>query len=622
MIVYKSNKKDFLKDASNSIEDIISNKVQEALNIHTKKDGSEYNSWRNSLGNAMYHVMNTDKIPDDAGVAIEYSIQRTKNRVDFIITGKNENGNDNLIIIELKQWTDVQMVDKDAMVKTFFKQGYKEVIHPSYQAWSYASLLFDFNEVVYKENIGLSPCAYLHNYDDNNILSNDFYGYYIEKAPLFFKSDKEKLQDFISKYIKYGDNKDVLYRIENGEIRPSKNLADRLSSMIKGNIEFIMIDDQKIIYEEALDLAKKSNANNKNILIVEGGPGTGKSVIAINLLVGMTNLGLNSRYITKNAAPRAVFESKLTGVLTKTSISNMFTSSGAYIGCESNKFDALIIDEAHRLNEKSGIFKNLGENQIKEIMEASKFSVFFIDEDQKVTWNDIGNKEEIERWANKLNIKIHNLKLESQFRCNGSDGYLSWLNNVLQIKETANLDLKGINYDFKVFDSPEDLRKTIFEKNLINNKSRIVAGYCWDWVSKKDKNLYDIELKDYNFRMKWNLESDGNTWIISEKSVSEIGCIHTCQGLELDYIGVIIGEDLIIRDGMIITQPNKRAKTDKSLNGYKRDLKTNKEEANKKADAIIKNTYRTLMTRGMKGCFIYCVDKETNEYFKNRLNKI
>lgn len=620
MIVYKSNKKDFLKDASNSIEDIISKRVKEVLNINIKPGSGEYNSWKNSLGNAMYHVMNSDKIPDSAGVAIEYSIQRTKNRVDFIITGKNKNNQDNLIIIELKQWTDVQIVDKDAIVKTYFKQGYKEVIHPSYQAWSYANLLLDFNSFVYNEKIGLEPCAYLHNYSDNNILNNDFYKYYIDKAPIFFKGDKEKLQNFILKHIKYGDDKDILYKIENGEVRPSKNLVDSLSSMIKGNNEFTMIDDQKIVYENALYLAKNSSIENKNVLIVEGGPGTGKSVIAINLLVGITKLGLNSQYVTKNAAPRAVFESKLTNTLKKTHISNMFTGSGSYIKSEKNIFDCLIVDEAHRLNEKSGIFKNLGENQIKEIMEASKSSIFFIDEDQKVTWQDIGKKEEIEKWAKILNIKTKTLKLESQFRCNGSDGYLSWLDNALQIKETANINLKDVNYDFKVFDSPTEMRDVIFEKNKINNKSRIVAGYCWEWVSKKNKNLNDIVLEENNFEMKWNLESDGNTWIISEKSVNEVGCIHTCQGLEVDYIGVIIGEDLIIRDGVVITQPNKRAKTDKSLNGYKRDLKINKEESIKKADTIIKNTYRTLMTRGMKGCYIYCVDKETNNYFKKFFN--
>ncbi len=620
MIVYQTTKEGFLEDVSNGcIEDIIRESVKKRLNKNV--GNNEYISWKNSLG-SMYHVINNELIPNDSGIAIEYSIPRTKNRIDFIITGQDEKGNDKVIIIELKQWTDIQLTEKDAIVLTRFQQGQSEELHPSYQAWSYSSLLLGFNATVYNENIGLEPCAYLHNHVDNDVVKNLCYEDYLKKAPVFCKGEKDKLQNFITKFIKHGDKTNIMYRIDNGEIRPSKNLADSMVSMMKGNQEFVMIDDQKIVYETALSLARKSSRDNKNVLIVEGGPGTGKSVVAINLLVEITKLGLNTQYVTKNAAPRAVFESKLTGTLKKTEISNMFTGSGSYIDCEQNTFDCLIVDEAHRLNEKSGMFKNLGENQIKEIIEASKSSIFFIDEDQKVTWHDIGKKEEIEKWANKIGAKVQNLKLESQFRCNGSDGYLSWLDNVLGIEDTANNTLDGIDYDFKIVDSPNDLRDLIFDKNRDNNKARLVAGYCWNWVSKKDKNLNDIIIPEYNFGMKWNLASDGNIWIISPKSVNEVGCIHTCQGLELDYVGVIVGDDFIVRDGKIITNPENRAKTDASLKGYKKELRQNLEFAINKADSIIKNTYRTLMTRGMKGCYVYFTDKETEEYFKSRLGDI
>lgn len=617
MIVYNTTKDGFLKDVSSGcIEDIIRDSVKQKLNRNI--GNNEYVSWKNSL-NSMYHVINSELIPNDSGIAIEYLIPRTNNRIDFIITGQDENNNDKVVIIELKQWTDIKITDKDAIVVTRFQHGISEELHPSYQAWSYSALLYGFNATVYNENIELKPCAYLHNHVDDNVISNQFYSDYLQKAPAFCKGEKDKLQSFILRFIKHGDKNKIMYRIDNGEVKPSKHLADCMVSMIKGNQEFIMIDAQKIIFEYAMSLAKRSSKDNKNVLIVEGGPGTGKSVVAVNLLVAITKLGLNTQYITKNAAPRAVFESKLTGTLKKTQISNMFTGSGSYIGCENNIFDILIVDEAHRLNEKSGMFKNQGENQIKEIIEASKSSVFFIDENQKVTWHDIGKKEDIEKWANKLGANIHNLKLESQFRCNGSDGYLSWIDNILQIKETANLDLKDTQYDFRIIDSPNKLKDLIFEKNKINNKSRLVAGYCWDWVSKKDKNLNDIIIPKYNFEMKWNLASDGNTWIISEKSVNEIGCIHTCQGLEVDYIGVIIGPDFVVRDGKVITIPSRRAKTDASLRGYKKQLRENKKFADEKADIIIKNTYRTLMTRGMKGCYVYFVDKETEEFFKNRI---
>ncbi|QQR65085.1 DUF2075 domain-containing protein [Candidatus Kaiserbacteria bacterium] len=620
MIVYQSTKLGFLKDASNGIEDIVRSRVKEKLNIDIQVGSSEYNSWKNSLGDAMYKVMQTDKIPDDSGIAIEYSIPRAKNRIDFIITGEDDEGKEKIIIIELKQWTDIEKTDKDGVVLTRFKSGPSEEPHPSYQAWSYSALLYGFNATVYEEKISLEPCAYLHNHIDSDVILSPFYQEYLDKAPAFCKGDKEKLQDFIAKFVKHGEKKNTLYRIDNGEIRPSKNLADSLTSMLKGNQEFVLIDEQKVVYETALSLTKKSSKQNKNVLIIEGGPGTGKSVVAINLLVAITKLGLNTQYVTKNAAPRGVFEAKLTGTFKKSEISNFFTGSGSFVGEKENIFDALIVDEAHRLNKKSGMFKNLGENQIKEIIDSAKCSIFFIDEDQKVTWHDIGKKEEIEKWADKIHAKVCNLKLESQFRCNGSDGYLSWLDNILGIKDTANTTLDGIEYDFRVIDSPNELRDLIFEKNKINNKARLVAGYCWDWVSKKDKRLNDILIPEHDFGMQWNLASDGNVWIISPKSVNEIGCIHTCQGLEVDYVGVIVGRDFVIRNGKVITNPHERAKTDASLKGYKKELKERPEVTAEKAMSIIKNTYRTLMTRGMKGCYVYFVDKETEKYFKDRMN--
>lgn len=615
MLVYQSTKEKFLEDVlSNNIENIILASFQKRLNRIVGK--SEIDSWKNSMA-FMDRILNDEEIPKDSGVAIEFMIPQTSKRVDFIITGKDEKGIDHAIIIELKQWSEAALTEKDGVVLTRFKGGLTETSHPSYQAWSYAALLNGFNATVYEENIQLNPCAYLHNYEDHDVINNSFYSGYTEKAPAFFKSDALKLRSFIKQFVKYGDKSDIMYRIDCGKIKPSKSLADSMASMLKGNEEFVMIDDQKIVYETAVALAKKSSVRNKNILIVEGGPGTGKSVVAVNLLVALTKAGLVAQYVTKNAAPRAVYESKLTGTMRKTEISNLFSGSGSFIGCEKNIFDALIVDEAHRLNEKSGMFKNLGENQIKEIVEAAKFSIFFIDEDQKVTWHDIGTKEEILKWSKKHNITAQTLSLSSQFRCNGSDGYLSWLDNILQIKETANTNFSKDDYDFKIFDSPNELKDFVFEKNKINNKARLVAGYCWNWVSKSNKNLSDIVIPEYDFAMRWNLASDGNLWILAPESVKEVGCIHTCQGLEMDYVGVIIGPDLIIRNGRVITDQTKRARTDASLKGYGVMLRENPEEAKRRADLIIKNTYRTLMTRGMKGCYVYFTDPETREYFKS-----
>lgn len=619
MIIYESTKQGFLIDAANGIEDEIRERVLAFMNRNIRPGNPEYESWKNSLGNAMFHVMNTDKIPDDAGVGIEYNIPRSNRRIDFLITGFDNSGYSNAVIIELKQWSKISATEMDGIVETYVSKSLQNKEHPSYQAWSYAALLQGFNEEVYNGGISLSPCAYLHNHQDISTVTGSFYKEYLDKAPAFCKGDKEKLQNFIATYVRRGDRGKTLFVIENSRIRPSKMLSDNLVSMLKGNQEFIMIDDQKVVYEQALWLTKKASKSKKQVLIVEGGPGTGKSVVAINLLTDITKLGLNTQYVTKNAAPRDVFEAKLTGSFKKSEISNMFSGSGSFTSTPANTFDALVIDEAHRLNERSGIYRNLGENQVKELVNASKCSIFFIDEDQRVTWQDIGETEEIEKWAKRAGANITKTRLESQFRCNGSDGYLEWVDNALQIKETANMTLEGIDYDFKVMASPNELRDMIFENNAEANKARLVAGYCWNWISKRNPSALDIQIPEHGFEMKWNLANESTKWMIKPDSVVEIGCIHTCQGLEADYIGVIIGPDLISRNGEIVTNPNERARTDSSLNGYKKLLKDNPVEANRKADILIRNTYRTLMTRGLKGCYVYCVDKETQDYFKKMM---
>lgn len=616
MIVYSATKADFRKDVkSNCIDEKILQAFQKA---YRRKTGvGEIEAWRNSM-QYMGNVLDDKDIPENAGIYIEYGVPQQSKRIDFIITGKNGDKEDTVVIIELKQWAEAEQTNKDAIVSAFYGKGVKgETWHPSYQAWSYAMMLHHYNETVRNENIQLRPCAYLHNCISHDVINNSFYKEYTDQAPAFLKSDSERLKKFIKSFIRYGDPDNIMYRIDNGRIKPSKNLADRLVSLLEGNREFILIDDQKLAYETALELAA-SPSEPKNVLIIVGGPGTGKSVIAINLLVELTKREKSVQYVTKNAAPRAVYEAKLTGHFRRSYITNLFKGSGSYVDCEKDTFDVLVVDESHRLNEKSGMMQNKGENQIKEIINAARTAVFFIDEDQRVTLKDIGDMDEIMQWARKAGANVYNLQLQSQFRCNGSDGYLAWLDHALQIRETANYVFDKNEYNFRVFDSPNDLKDLIFKKNCADNKARLVAGYCWDWVSKGDSDPFikDIDIKEHNFAMKWNLADDGGLWLIKPESVNEVGCIHTCQGLELDYIGVIIGPDLVVRDGKIITDASKRSKNDSSVRGYKSLLKKDPEFWKSRIDTIIKNTYRTLMTRGTKGCYIFCTDKETSEYFK------
>jgi len=624
MIVYSGLKSDFLQRVEN---DTIAKDIEKLIfeKMGKRTVANEFLSWDNSM-QYMYKVMNDPEIPSDAGVAIEFNIPQTAKRVDFMISGYDINSNPGMVIVELKQWSKLAKVEStEALVETYIGHSLRKHVHPSYQAWSYAQLISDYNAAVQDNKVNLVPCAFLHNYirQDNDPVDDDQYAAYISEAPVFTKGQVSDLRAFIKKCVNKGDNKNVLYLIDHGAIRPSKSLQNSVASMIKGNKEFIMIDEQRVVYEEILKISEKCQKDHKKrTVICTGGPGTGKSVVAVRLLAELTQRDQFVQYVSKNLAPRQVYLQKLKGESIHMDAENMFKGSAGFVGVGRNQIHTLIVDEAHRLEERSQYTKKTGnENQIKEIIHAAACSVFFIDESQRVTMSDIGSVDEIKKWAKYEGSEVVEMELLSQFRCNGSNGYLAWVDDLLEIRETANYNLDGLDYEVKLCDRPIDVYNIIIEKNKAANRARMLAGYCWNWpkASRKDTNYHDIQIGD--FGISWNLE-DGQIYATSESSVHEAGCIHTTQGLEFDYVGVIMGDDIRYENGCVVTDFTKRAKTDQSLKGIKKMYKENPEEALERAEEIIKNTYRTLMTRGMKGCYIYCTDKGLRDYIRKRLKEM
>ena len=619
MIVYNATKSQFNSDVIlNQISDKILERLKES-NIHGGED-AEYRSWQNSLV-FMRNVLDDNEIPDDVEVAIEYQIPRTSKRVDFIICGSDNNNKNNVIVVELKQWDKVEKIDNEMLlsVKAFTGGGNRMVSHPSYQAYSYAVFIKNSSEQVQDEDIGIIPCAYLHNYEEKYLgeLNDDIYKMWYEEAPFFIKNQVMDLRKFIKKFIskKSTDGK-LLYKIDNGRIRPSKALQDCIVSLMKGNKEFMLLDEQAVVYDMCVKTMKQCLKDmKKRTIIIQGGPGTGKSVLAVNLLKKYITDGLNASYVTKNSAPREAYLKLLSksDLKKEVNIKQLFRSPFGLCKTPSNFYDCLIIDEAHRLvKQMYGDFQ--GQNQVMECINSSLLSIFLIDENQKITTKDIGSIDEIKYWANELNSRViinEETTLTSQFRCYGSDLYILLLNNILQIGENVDIDLAELNFDLQIFDNPNDLRDELRKKNQINNKARMVAGYCYDWDVKNHRGDYDIYLED-NFKAKWNLEND-KIWAINPSSFEEVGCIHTAQGLEFDYVGVLIGQDLRYDDasGLVITDKTKISKDDKSSGIKSCGIAL--------ANQLIKNTYKTLLTRGQKGCYIYCEDKPLANYIKKIL---
>ena len=619
MIVYSGTKSQFNNDVNLNL---ISDKILEKLREKHLSGGqeSEYQSWQNSL-HFMRSAIDDPDIPNDVEVAIEYQIPRTSKRVDFMIAGADAANTNNVVVVELKQWSKAEKVD-DIMrhsVRAYTGGANRIVNHPSYQAYAYATFIKNSSEQVQDERIGIKPCAYLHNCSPaaRTPLDDDIYTPWLEEAPLFDKSQTIQLRNFIKKFIvSKSSSGDLLYKIDNGRIRPSKALQDCLVSLMKGNEEFMLLDDQAVVF----DLCKKYMAQcrkdmQKRTIIIQGGPGTGKSVLAVNLLKEFLLKNNNACYCTKNSAPREAYQKLLakSNYKAMVNIKQLFRSPFGLCNLTSNFYDCLIVDETHRLVKKMyGDWK--GENQVKECINASLFTVFLLDEDQQITKKDIGSVEEIKKWATELGSEVimnEDTVLQSQFRCNGSDQYIQLINNILQIGKPMDIDLKELNFDIRVFDDPNELRDTLRELNKINNKARMVAGYCYDWNVKHNRGEYDIYLEN-GFKAKWNLEND-KIWAINPNSFEEVGCIHTAQGLEFDYIGVLIGNDLRFDKavGKIITDRTKISKDDKSSG-----IRSAKEDV---AERLIKNTYKTLLTRGQKGCFIYCEDKALVDYIRSFL---
>ena len=289
MIIYRNTKGGFIRDVRDGL---IAEKIENAFFEHciAHNNEAEYRSWNNSM-RFMRDAIDDVDIADECNVAIEYQIPLTSKRIDFLIGGQDINGQQNVMIIELKQWETSEPTSRPGVVSTFVGGDKREVAHPSYQAYSYAKTIEGFNETITTENIHLIPCAYLHNYreDSRRNIDETHYSDAVQAAPIFLSRDTAKLREYIKRYVRKCSGKDLLMTIENGKIRPSKSLQDTLASMLHGNAEFCLIDEQKVAYETVrrkLEDVLKGKSG-KTTIIIKGGPGTGKSVVAIQLLLYM-----------------------------------------------------------------------------------------------------------------------------------------------------------------------------------------------------------------------------------------------------------------------------------------------------------------------------------------------
>ncbi|MHB1709689.1 MAG: DUF2075 domain-containing protein [Thermoplasmataceae archaeon] len=624
MRLYSGTSDQFIDDTTHNL---IADKLKAAFfnYFHYNPSLGEINSWENSL-RAISLVFQRFGLLDH-GVLLEYQLPSSSKRLDCLICGKDIEMKDNAVIIELKQWQECELSEGEGEVLTWLSGKKRNVLHPSVQVGQYKQYLQDYHSAFYEGGspVNLNACAYLHNYSskEGDVIFSKKFTEALAKYPLFLKTDVERLRDFLLKNLQRGGGKETLMRIEKSRYKPSDQLMEHVAEVINGLKEYTLLDEQKVVYDMILSAAKNGlEAKEKRVIIVEGGPGTGKSVIALNLMRKLSCDHFNTHYVTGSRA----FTSTLRKILGKRNSLQLKYFNG-YTTAQENEVDVLLADEAHRLwHLDKDRFKRKEELSDKPIVEqlirASKVSVFFVDNLQIIRPNEVGSSSYIEEHATKCGTVVSKYKLDVQFRCKGSDAFVNWIDNTLGIERTANVIWTGEeSFDFKIFKDPGDLEIALRKKAEEGKTARMTAGFCWKWSDPKEDGTLTDDVVIGDFKRPWNAKSGKNKlahgipverlWALDPNGINQIGCIYTAQGFEFDYVGVIFGGDLFYNFDSQAWEGHPENSRDPIAKRSKG-----------KFTEFVKNTYRVLLSRGIEGAYVCFLNRETEKFVRSRIDKL
>lgn len=609
------------------IEEAVQKRIAEKLGdsfydyYRFRASASEFTSWKNSLA-ALAHQLRYSNIRDH-GVVLEMQLPSSSARLDALVFGRSQADVSAAVLIELKQWTEAIPSEWDGCVESYVGGAMRKVLHPSLQALTYAQYLQDTTEAydIDRGGIPLLPCSWLHNMHPgaSGVLRGAEFTELLEQAPLFVSADADRFGAFLGQHVGRGKGVAIMEKALSAPQSPSKKLLDYTAALVAGEPAYRLIDEQVVAYNAVLSLVRKMQRGKtgKAVVLVKGGPGTGKSLIALNLLGTLSRFGLHVQHATGSKA----FTQNIWRVLgTRSKAQVKYFNS--YSTTAPDGVDVLLADEAHRIRSTSNnrftpAAKRSERTQIDELVDVAKVSVFFIDDFQTVRPGEVGSAALIREAAIRHDVRCEEIDLRAQFRCAGSDEYIDWLDQLLAIRKTGVERLEEEQFEFGVLEDPEDLDAVIRAKLAEGHTARLMAGYCWPW-SDPDENgdlLDDVVLG--TFRRPWNAKDDARKlrkgippapyWASDPGGVGQVGCVYTAQGFEFDFSGVIWGPDLVRRGDEWIGQPSA---------SHDRPVKT---RAGARFTDCVKNTYRVLLTRGLRGCYVCIPDAETRAYVQGRV---
>lgn len=658
-VLYQEPQSQFIRDVERNVVSQKMRQTAEKVGIHSAEN--EIASWENNAPHISRLL--TQCGAKDSYVTFEFLVPFSRKRIDCMIYGTGEDNSENVIHIELKQWSNktVGPADSDGNftaddianrqiddvifnVTAFTGHAKRIVSHPSQQVKGYQGYLSNFIEVFSNQEVSLTGLAYCYNYTKNDASKPSFlydgkYATLLSEYPTYAKDQFDELTDKLTRMLKNGNGLSIFNKVMKSPIRPSKKLLNEVSAMIEqgDTSAFSLLDDQIVARNMILDKIRGMRNNGgfkKSVIIVNGGPGTGKTVIALHILAELAKLsnngnGLNVHYATKS---KPLLEGVRAQIRpgSRLLFSNVSNFLPATIG--ENNLDVLLVDEAHRIeqsanNQYTPSVKRTDMPQVDTIIRASKITVFFIDDKQAIRGKEIGSAELIRQAAQRWNASVEECTLTSQFRCNGSDNYLNWLEQVIYNKPvTSSFDRN--DFDLEIFDDVQEMYDAIVvQDNKPGQSARLMAGFCWPWSENVINGDLVKDVQIGNFAIPWETKDGVDfkqlsikypkwyEWAYKPLGIKQCGCIYTAQGFEFDYAGVIIGKDLKydpISQSII---------TDKSAS---RDpvLRMTRKEATMTFDDYVRNIYRVLMSRGMKGCYLYICDDNLRNYMKSLLDQM
>ncbi|MBZ5526810.1 MAG: DUF2075 domain-containing protein [Acidobacteriia bacterium] len=601
----------------NAIADQIATKYEQYYKRAANQ--SEFRAWQQSLL-FLKNAFEYSRLQDN-GIIIEYELPYSTRRIDTLIFGRDYLKSDSVVLIELKQWSNDNVEDcpTEGNILVDYGRFRKEQAHPSLQVQGYHFDLIDFLSVFGEEpKISLNSCAYCHNYSREGpdpVLFSSKFKTTTDSFPVFAKEDVQNLGAYLRARLSEGNGLDVFGRFVTSPIRPSRKLLEHTSQMINNQQIFNLIDDQIAAYNSIMHKAKHlSQTGRKSAVIVKGGPGTGKSVIALEVMGEL----MRQDKIVFHATGSSAFTNTLRKIVGPRA-RRLFSFFNSFATTEANSIEILICDEAHRIRKTSNSRYTLRESrsndpQIDELFRVAKLNIFFIDENQIVRPTEIGSIALIKEAAARFGIEtgdIAEFELKTQFRCSGSDAYLQWLDKVLGITDSENVAFDA-RMQFKIFSSPSQMVDEINKRNAEKkNSARIVAGFCWPWSnSKTDGGLVkDVQIGE--FAMPWERKDAFWKWATDDSGMDQVGTVYTAQGFEYDYIGVIFGNDLTY-------DPTTNQWISNPQNSHDTQVKRNNPELTRH----LQHVYRVLMSRAHRGVYVNFMDGETERHFRNALPEL